>query len=521
MRITHNQFSLEGFLPDPAPDTLQSGAITGGKNLRQTLRGWSKTEGLRYTDLQPTNEKAHLFYFSPQQGDNRWYVMGATTIKGFSGATELDLSRVGGYSAAGENFWNAFDFNGVPVANNTVDAPQYVGAGGSFQDLTGIDSSYRFRFMGKFGPYMLGIAPDLGSGFQDDFLLWSHPADPGTIPANWDYADPASDAGLTPLPSAGYMLACLELGSKCIIYKSDSIWTMLLIGGVNIFRFENKFPGQGLLNNRCVVDFENKHFVVTQNDIMVHDSLQINSIAHNRVKEFFFANLNREHYEKAFVIKNSESNEVFLYYPDLDSEDGYCNSCLVWDWRENNWHFRTMPRVRHAAFGYQISGIDITWETYSTAWERRGSWQSAEDLQEYAPIIHTSSEDYAYLLAPSISGLIVNDLMESIWERQDIVLGTLSRDGVPRQDYKNMKTVYMIDFDVSTKDTFKVYLGYKNSLDEDVVWLDMGTVDPKQDKRIHCCETAAFFSLRLVTTDAFFELRNVAFEFEMAGEIWT
>lgn len=41
MRINHRQFSLDGFQPDKAPDTLAVGAVSGGQTTVQTGGGTS------------------------------------------------------------------------------------------------------------------------------------------------------------------------------------------------------------------------------------------------------------------------------------------------------------------------------------------------------------------------------------------------------------------------------------------------------------------------------------------------
>lgn len=522
MRVTHRQSDMSGFLPDPAPDTLPSGAINAGHNVKPTIRGWEKSMGYRESSAAPTNERNYIKFWSPAQGDNRWFSCGDTTIQQVEGNSVTDVSRVGGYNSGGAHRWNGVDFNGVLVMNNVEDSPQYLTGAGVFEDLPNLDAAIRFRDIAVYKSYLVGLGSNLGTGFIDDEVYWSHPADAGTVPPNWDYADPTSDSGRSPIPSEGYCVTALELADSLVIYKSDSIWLMQFIGGQSIFSFKNKFPGQGVMNKHCVVDYELGHFVVTQNDVIVHDGFNVRSVVDKRVRDFFFDNLNPAFFENAFVIKNPRFNEIMIFFPsyEADEVEGYCDSCLVWDWRANIWEFRKVPDITSASFGYEILGADITWETYSSPWERSGSWQGSQDVAEYATVLHYASNQYAKLLTPSFSNLLVTEPIEAILERHDCMIGTISRDGVPRQDYERMKVISRLSFDTDSDDTFDVYLGTRDSLDESITWELAGTVDPRQDKRLDVVVTCAFLSYRIVTNAARFNLRNITIYYEFAGEIW-
>lgn len=520
MEVTHKQFDLSGFLPDPAPDTLRSGAISGGYNLYPSIRGWSKIAGFRETVVEPTNERNYLYHWSPTQGDNRWFSCGNTSIQQIEGNTVTDVSRVAGYSLDGAHKWKAVNFNGVLVMNNVEDAPQYLAAGGVFADLPNIGTSVRFRDIGSFGAYLIGVAPNLGSGFLDDEIYWSHPADPGTVPPNWDYANPASDSGITPLPSEGYCVTSVVLSNLNIIYKSDSIWVMRFIGGQYVFSVENKFPGQGILNKYCVETFEGNHFVVAQNDIIIHDGYKLRSIADKKLREFFFADINPQFIDRAFVVKNPRSNTIIIYYPSQNSGDGYCDKALSWNWRDDSWSPLLISPLSFAAYGYEITGTEETWEANVDEWEQIGAWQTDSDIVNFVPAMHYAFASNTKLLAPSVSGLFVNEPIEAVWERTAIVLGRLSRDGVPYQNYEQMKVVNQLCFDMDGSDTFEVYLGFQQNLNDSVSWEYIGDVDPKVDKRIHCLFTTGFLSVRLKTKSTTFQLRAITIHFELAGEMY-
>lgn len=103
-------------------------------------------------------------------------------------------------------------------------------------------------------------------------MRWSGAADPDSLPSTWDYTDPTNDAGQIPLSdSPGAVIDALELGDSLIIYKQRATYQMSYIGGNDIFGFQKIFPTTGMLAARCGCAIDNYHFVVTTDDVIVHD----------------------------------------------------------------------------------------------------------------------------------------------------------------------------------------------------------------------------------------------------------
>lgn len=522
MRITHKQNALVGFVPDLAPDTLPPAATSYSSNLEPTVKGWEKTAGLQTSSTAPTNEKTHIMFWEPTEGDSRWVVGGRETIKMLQGGVESDASRAAGYNAAGEFAWNSLNFNGVIIFNNGADIPQYLTDTGKFADFPDLDPSVRARVVRKFKSYLLLLGVDVGAGFKPSDLYWSHPADPGTMPASWDYADPSKDAAITTLPSPGVLLDALELVDVNVIYKSDATFIQRFVGGQFVFRFDLKFASQGILATGCVAAFERYHFVLTASDIVIHDGVTSQSVADERVRRWFFDNLSREYYSRAFVVSNPDYKEILIFYPSNDSVDGQCDSILVWSWVKKTFHIRTLVPVYHAAYGFTTEvATGIVWDNEVGSWEDDTStWAGDQELATYAPNIHVSTPQENSLLKPSETGLLLGEPLIATWERQDITIGPISRDGVVQQSYDYRKTISALHFNVETQSVFSVYIGTRDNLDDPVYWEFAGEVDPQVAKRLDIFVTTGFLSVRIETKAKDFVMRSLAIDYEMNGEIW-
>ena len=519
-KLLYPQVSYDGFMFDVAPDTLPAGAASDGYNMKATSKGWAKSDGFKETGLVPNYEVTHLQYWTNQDGDNRWFVASSEHIEYIQGLSVTDVTRVAAtYQPAGEYLWSSVNFNGVIIFNNQLDAPQYFAASLKFEDITDIDNTWRFRRIRKFGAYLIGIGPDVGSGFQDNYLLWSNPADPGFLPNSWDYTDPTTDAGLTPLTSAGHIIDCLEMGNENIVYKSDSIWVMTLIGGSFIFNFENRFPGQGLLAPDCVTAFEGKHFLVTQNDIIVHDGIRMQSIADKRVKDKFFKEINTDIFSRSFAITRQDATEIQLYYPSQQALTG-CDRILIWNWRDDTWEFRIVPEINHAAYGYPLVPGPATWEEAEGVWEQPGTWYAPDADLTYIPLVHLAFKDKTELLVPTVISLFVGEEITAEWIREDIQIGNISRDGVIYMDYSRQKIISRISFTVDSVLPFRVYLAFKEDLNDPLYWEDFGEIDPEVNKNLDLFETCTFLSIKIVTTATEFVLRRLSLEYEFNGDAW-
>lgn len=524
MRHTHKQVGLAGFVPDLAPDTLPGDAISGGENMASTVKGWEKVRSYLQTDVTAHNERTHLFFWSPSDGDFRWLIAGATSILEIQSSQVTDVTRKDRpYNAGGLFTWNSLNFNGIIVFNNGADTPQYLASSGKFEDFPELGIGVRFKVVSKFRSYLMGLGVDIGSGIEASSVYWSHPADPGTMPISWDYADPAIDAGITVLPSKGIILDALELGNVNFIYKSDATFVQRFIGGNLIFSFELKFANQGILATGCVAAFGQQHFVVTGDDIIVHDGVSSRSVADERVRRWFFKDLNETYDKRTFCVANPDKKEIMVFYPSDASLDGVCDKCLVWNWVTGNFHIRRLENVNHATFGRSTAGFDApVWDNEVNNWntDLTATWRGDFEIPDFNNEIHVSVKEDEKLLAPNYRSDLPSKVFAATWERKDIALGAQSRDGVVTQDYDVRKTIRAIHFNVGTDTKFQVTLGTREDLDDPIVWSAPEEVDPLITTRIDTFITTGFLSVQIESEAENFVIRAIGFDYDLSGDVW-
>ena len=85
--------------------------------------------------------------------------------------------------------------------------------------------------------------------------------------------------------------------------------------------------GRGLLNENCWANADTLVYGLDARDLWSFDGSNFKSLGNQRVKDYFYANLNPNYVNKVFVQNNTAKNQIEYYYPDLDST-GWCNKMI-------------------------------------------------------------------------------------------------------------------------------------------------------------------------------------------------
>lgn len=118
--------------------------------------------------------------------------------------------------------------------------------------------------------------------------------------------------------------------------------------------FKKLFNDSGILAPDCVVEVEGGHFVVTQNDIILHNGATKKSIASNRVKNMLINEICMVNPLATKVHLHQDKKEVWVLYvgPGEPKESWACTKAAVWNYEFDTWSFRSIP------FSYCIGLVD-------------------------------------------------------------------------------------------------------------------------------------------------------------------
>ena len=177
----------------------------------------------------------------------------------------------------------------------------------------------------------------------------SDAAAPGEVPTNWNpFAAGVSTADEFVLTATGVVQDMVELQGNFYIYSNSSISIMRQTNNpqvpLNVAPLTDSYGAQ---TTSVVQEYDGKHFVIGTQDLYVFGGHpgSIQSVADQRVRRFFFDNLNPLHNQRMFTLRYSQRDEIWVCYPTTASVRGECDQALVWNYRQNNWTIRDLSSV--------------------------------------------------------------------------------------------------------------------------------------------------------------------------------
>ena len=252
------------------------------------------------------------------------------------------------------NAWTSTLLSGIPILN-TGDASKVpmswdLNTSNNFVDLANWPAGYYCKSLRAYKNSLVALNVTIAGTNYPYLVLWSHPADPGSVPSSWAVGDATKDAGQIDLAEGNDPIVDgLALRDSLMIYKESSVWRMDYTGGPYVYRFSKVLGTSGALNRNCIVDIDGQHLVLTGSDIVIHDGQQAQSVLDKATRRWLFQNIDVTSSGLAFVAKNPFFNEAWVCYPSIGATS--CDRAMVWNYRDRTVSFRTLPNVNHIAFG--------------------------------------------------------------------------------------------------------------------------------------------------------------------------
>ena len=471
---------------------------------------WSSVTNVRFRDGYAQKSLGHSapfgtpsiapYFLLPVQSETvqYWIYAGLTSVYVTQGTAQHDISN-GTYQANADDSWTGGVLSNLAVLNNGEDPPQYwasLSPGTALVDLANWPAGTKCGVMRVFKNYLVAMDVTKSGTRYPQLVKWSHPADPGTIPSSWDETDETKDAGEAVInQNGGYIVDGGTLGDTFIIYRERSTWEMRFIGGRFIFQFREIFNNTGILGKECFAEFDNKHCVLTANDLIVHDGTNYESIVDKKVRDTLFADIDSTNARRSFLAPNYQKNEIWICYP--ESGQSFATKALVWNYRDNTFGFRTLPGSKHISFDVvdstQLGTIDSmtgTIDSYTTTIDKR-------------------------LYDPSKGRMLMADTTNTkLYQIDDTnqfdgvsFTSTLQRTGLGFDDLTKTKRIKHLypDIEAVSGTVINIKTGYQSAPEGSVTWSAAQTFTVGTDYRVSFPDTN--------------QGRLVAVEFETTGNV--
>jgi len=248
-------------------------------------------------------------------------------------------------------------------------------------------------------------------------VQWSQNFGLNQAPATWEptvtnvanqLEVPLRGPALDAFPCNGQLFLC-SYWDTVVFSPINYSTTSAPILGVRLFN-----QGRGLLSSNCWANTDKLVYGIDARDVWVFDGQDFTGLGNQRVKNWFFDQLDPAYYDRVFMEVNSQKNQVEIYYPDADATGGVPNKMLAYRYDLDIWN---APRdVSDATFSCESP----IW-TYDTGWSTNNGSRTVVYARGVLdePIVQ---KDYGYAFVNTANGNVATTAISSFFRRDNIKL---------------------------------------------------------------------------------------------------
>jgi hypothetical protein len=334
-------------------------ATTGTIALNDTPRF-----AVSYKQLSGTNQ----YHIANRDGTiTNW---SASTLGGAS--TETDISPVGYVPSTYDPAHTATSLQDVIYVNRADHVPWWKAKNGSqfaaLPNVAGLgwDPTWRAGAIREVGGVVVALNVTKGATSYPTMVKTSDFPAFGLPPAQWVGSTSNSATEQIIADLAEPLIDGHPLRDKLILYTENETWAMEPRYDTLMFNYRRLFTAStssGVINQNCVAEYNNTHYVFGNTDIWIHDGFQRKSLAAGKVRDFVFNNMDKSQTNLCHVIHNPRLTEIMFCYVSADAYCVYpplsnvgCNRAAVWNYRANTWYFYDLPYTVGGALGVPVTG---------------------------------------------------------------------------------------------------------------------------------------------------------------------
>jgi hypothetical protein len=481
----------KGLNLDSSPEELAPGVSSGGSNMRYRAGFAERFRGMGAVYTTPLVTPYHIAHYTVGATRNVVYA-GLQKTYADDGTTQTDITNANNTGGIDDRYTGGI-FNGIYVQNNGVDAPQYWGGNtaNNLANLTAWPLNYKAGFLRPFKNYLIAGDVTRAGVRERGTVLWSHLADPGTIPTSWDITDATKDAGDVSLSETnGTLIDCLPLGDMNILYKDDAIHYQQSVQSSQIFRF-GRLPGEtGLLGRGCVVNTPMGHVFLTPGfDLVMHSGQGLQSILDGRMRTWLKNNMNATYASRAFLAVNIGTNEVVVCFPADASQT--CSKAIVWNWKDNTFAIRDLSSVTYGSLGQVTLADSDAWSGDSESWDEDGTTWGESDYAANTPRL---------VFTRTTPGLAMFDSTQKDFGAS--FTATMERTGMHFDSPETVKLCRGVrpKIDAAAGAVVQIQIGAAMVPDAAPTWQSAVNFTVGTDIEAHSFASGRFLSLRMFTT---------------------
>lgn len=468
-------FTSMSFTPDVPSNALGPMEYNNGLNVESDVRGIKKIFGEEeilatipnyaiFMEGGFRSETSWVYIVATRDSSNhgRWYMVTTSGVSNITPGVGSNPSvYLSGY-VAGLNITTSWVGN-VFFINDTLNNPMYFLPTSNEITITS-DASWNYEssigvtkttagFVRNYCSPNVGnilIAGNLtktASGIETNYpttVRWSQSFANTGHPDTWE-PTLTNVANEQEVPVRGPLIDGFFLGANFYVC---SHWDTVVFSPIAyqnstapIFGVRLMNQGRGLMNNNCWTNTDANVYGIDSRDIWVFDGANFTSIGNQRVKDYFFGNLNPDYFDRVFMINNTQKYQIEIYYPDLTST-GWCNRMLSYRYDLQIWN--APKTIENACMGTEGPKFIS------------GNFNLASRVVSYA----RGDTENSKIVQTNVGNSFINNApIPALFERENMTLQT-EKGPVP---YSSKVYVHRVLPEIAGQGTINITVGAANS----------------------------------------------------------
>ena len=192
--------------------------------------------------------------------------------------------------------------------------------------------------------------------------------------------------------------------------------------------------------------------------------------------------------ENTFVIPHFGKTEMWICYTSVDNnDDDYCDRALIWNWEEDTWTIRDIPKAFYGTVGIVDPKQSNAWDDDAEVWVSDTTvWNDGTYNPALTKVLFTSTAtDKLYVVGDT--SLFDNATFTSRMERVDISLG----------DDHGMKMLSSVTPHITGSGVVSFSFGTSYIQGGPVTWRGPFTFNIGQDYKIDCRINGRYLALKM------------------------
>jgi len=328
------------------------------------------------------------------------------TIYVTDGSTHYDITPAAGLTTGGVGIWTGTTLNGLPCLNNSIDVPFWWDGdtGNVCQPLPDWPATTRAGSIRAYKYFLVAVNLVIDGVAVPNMIMWSDAADPNSVPGSWTPL-PSNSAGDNILAEElGGIVDCEVLRDQLIIYRQHSTATCSYVAGQYVFVFRELFNTSGIQALNCAQEVRGHHYVITDDDIIMHDGNTFKTIVDNILRRFIFAGISPELQSICCTAVRTSIDEVWFAFPSVDST--LLDIVAIYSLEDKVFGIREVPDVAHIKTGIiPDDDYDNTWDESLYIWQ--------EDPRFWGEANYSITNDGLLMADPAVARLLHVDKLHS------------------------------------------------------------------------------------------------------------